>query len=487
MDLEALRRAAADAPTLENLRALRDALVAALRELDESAGGANLRGEQAEQWEALTEEHRLACESVENEERAQRVADSRQRWQSTTFAGRVESFDGRDVRALGPRESRDRALSHLERDDFASTLDGDVRSQVERVVRSATGDTNGGVVAQRLLLTENDAYRSAFMKLVSGRSTVLTPEEAQAVRAFEEWRAMSISTDSEGGFGVPVLIDPTIILTAQGHPNDILGLARVETITTDEWKGVTSAGVSWAFRAEGTAATDGSPTLAQPTVPTHRADGYIPFSIEVGMDYPGFATQMQTLLGEGYSELLVDKLTTGTGSTQPTGIVTALDANTNVEIATATNSAISAEDVNGLWSALPIKYRNPAVARTAWMSHTGVNNAIQQLGDDNNLSGFTVDLTAAGVMTLKARRAYENDYFDELPSDTSSANLLVVGDWRNFLVAQRAGMSIEFIPHVFDTSTGAPTGQRAWFAWARVGSDSINDLGFRLLQNNTGT
>jgi predicted phage gp36 major capsid-like protein len=38
---------------------------------------------------------------------------------------------------------------------------------------------------------------------------------------------------------------------------------------------------------------------------------------------------------------------------------------------------------------------------------------------------------------------------------------------------------------VIDTTTGTPTGQRAWFAWARVGADSINDLAFRMLQNKT--
>ena len=48
------------------------------------------------------------------------------------------------------------------------------------------------------------------------------------------------------------------------------------------------------------------------------------YSIEVGQDYPGFAAEMSRLLAEGYSELLVESFTTGTGTGQPTGIVTAL-------------------------------------------------------------------------------------------------------------------------------------------------------------------
>ena len=37
------------------------------------------------------------------------------------------------------------------------------------------------------------------------------------------------------------------------------------------------------------------------------ARGFIPYSIEVGMDYPSFADEMSTLLAEGYDELLLDK------------------------------------------------------------------------------------------------------------------------------------------------------------------------------------
>src|SRR5690606_41819195 len=88
----------------------------------------------------------------------------------------------------------------------------------------------------------------------------------------------------------------------------------------------------------------------------------------------------------------------GDGSNEPYGIVTALDANTNVEVATTTAGTISASDVNGPWAELPSRYRSPA-ARTAWMSHTGVNGAIQQPGQGAG-AAFTVHFTAEGVTRL---------------------------------------------------------------------------------------
>jgi predicted phage gp36 major capsid-like protein len=75
------------------------------------------------------------------------------------------------------------------------------------------------------------------------------------------------------------------------------------------------------------------------------------------------------------------------------------------------------------------------------------------------------------------------DYAPEFTGTTGAANILVVGDFSNFLVAQRAGMAIELIPHLFGATNSRPTGQRGWFAYARHGFDSVNDLGFRLLQN----
>ncbi|GAA3665163.1 hypothetical protein GCM10022224_031880 [Nonomuraea antimicrobica] len=57
---------------------------------------------------------------------------------------------------------------------------------------------------------------------------------------------------------------------------------------------------------------------------------------------------------------------------------------------------------------------------------------------------------------------------------------MILGDFKNYLVAQRAGMSVELVPHVFGNTNNRPIGQRAWYAWARVGADVINTAGFRV-------
>src|SRR5262249_52477183 len=259
-----------------------------------------LTDEQQERWDALdTEEAELRAQetaqleaetlaTAEREARARRVADSRARWGALQFGDRApDAADDADVRTLNRREVISRSLATIDSDEGGSHLTPVTKTALERLLRTQNGDTNGELIGRLLLATERPEYRSAFQKISASSTPIFTNEEARAVEQVQAIkRAMSIGSDPGGGFAVPILIDPTVLLTAQGEPNDILRLARVEVITNDEWRGLTSAGVTWQFRAEAAATTDNSPTIAQPTVPTRRADGFIPFSIEVGMDWP---------------------------------------------------------------------------------------------------------------------------------------------------------------------------------------------------------
>lgn len=380
-----------------------------------------------------------------------------------------------EVRDLNRGEARSAALRLVEaQPDYMVTDEN--RARIEKLTSLRTADVDGDKIARRLLITESDAYRSAFVKGVTQASPVFSSDEAAAIN---EFRAASIGTDAAGGFGVPVLIDPTIIITSGAADAPVLRLARVETITNDEWKGVSSAGVSWSWDGEAGTVSDDTPTLAQPNVVAHKAQGFIPYSIEVGMDYPGFAAEMSKLLDQGYVDLLAVATITGSGSSQPFGIFTALDANTNVEVVVTTDGSFGAVDIDKVWAALPERYRS----RATWLMSVDVENEIRAFGSGTATSRFTVDQSMDGISRLNGRPVVLTDYAPSFTGTTSASNILVVGAFDNYLVAQRAGMNLELVPHLFDVTNNRPTGSRGWFAWARIGADSVNDLGFRLLQN----
>jgi len=404
---------------------------------------------------------------------------------------RTNPLDGFNVFRASREDVRERAMRLLDAESeelVSADNKAHLAKQFRRNLSDETPNYDGDYVARRLLLTEAPAYRNAFMKsVVFGARAALNAEESAAVAAFQEFemreahRAASEGTNSAGGYGLPVLIDPTIILTSGAADAPILRVSRIETITTNQWKGVSSAGVVWSYDSEGSAVSDDAATLAQPAVPVYMARGFIPYSVEVGMDYPGFAAEMAKLLDQGYIDLLAAKTMTGSGSGQPTGIFTAISASgSSVQVTTTTNGSFGAPDVFKVWNALPERYRT----RATWVMNVAVESAIRQFANNaNNTAYFTVDLTADGVSRINGRPVIVTDYAPGTLPTTSLQNLLVVGDFSNYLIAQRAGMQVEQIPALFDTSTGRPTGQRGWFAWARNGASSVNDLGFRILQD----
>jgi len=388
-----------------------------------------------------------------------------------------------DTRRMTNQQARDAAMRAMDSDRLATAhLSDEQKTHIAALMRT---DTN---IARRILVTENDAYRNAWMKLVTDPDAQLTldDEERTAVRAWKEFKNLSENTTTAGGFGIPVFIDPSIILTSQGSGNPFLEIAKQVTVTTNQWKGVSSAGVSWTFQTEAAAASDASPTLAQPAVVVHMARGFLPYSIEVGDDYPGFAAEMSTLLASGYDELLIDKFTRGTGSGELYGILTCLSASASVRVTVTTVGTIGAPDIPKVWKALPQKYRRNA----SWLMSVGVNEAVAALGQANVYHAYTTTLTEGQVEKLRNRPVYESPYMpDTTTSNTAPEGQAIVGDFQNFVIARAGGMNVELIPNLMQqvtagTGPAVPTGQRGWFAHARIGSRSVNDAGFRLMVNS---
>src|SRR6185437_16322373 len=107
------------------------------------------------------------------------------------------------------------------------------QDHVESYIRRPSG------IPRRALLPENESYREAWMKAVTQPQPIFTDDERNAMLAFNEYeRAAAESPTSAGGFGIPIFIDPSIILTAQGTRNPFLEIAKQVTVNTNFWKGV---------------------------------------------------------------------------------------------------------------------------------------------------------------------------------------------------------------------------------------------------------
>ena len=379
-----------------------------------------------------------------------------------------------DVRDASRSEVRSRALAVVE---AHPRLNARQKEHLEKTIGRRGANLDGDLIARNLLITETDEYHSAFMKGIMGNNA-WTPEEA---RALNEYRALNEGTSTQGGFAVPVVIDPTIILTSGAEDAPILRISTIKTITTNQWKGVSSAGFDFAYGAEASVVPDNTPALAQPTIPVYRSQAFLPFTVEVEQDWPGFADEMDMLLQQGYVNLMAKKTMTGTGTNEPFGIFTRMQNTTTgpAHVILTTAGTIGAVDLRAVWAALPERFRPKA----KWVMNVTAENVIRALGNNLALSDYTINMTAEGEQNLMAREVVDSDYAPNWTGTTAAASALVIGDFRNFYIIQRAGMVVEPVQHLFDPTTGRPIGERAWFAWARAGHDAVAYNAFRLLSN----
>jgi len=161
-------------------------------------------------------------------------------------------------------------------------LQDDARQKIAGLLED--GSSQAPLIARHMLLTGSDEYHQQFREYVQTRGTYA----GEAIRA-----AMSL-TDANGGVLVPFTLDPTIILTNSGIAGSIRSISTVKTIVTNDWNGVTSAGVDAEWLGEGTQAADASPTFVQPTITPRKAAAWVFGSYEVLAD-SGFASEMQML------------------------------------------------------------------------------------------------------------------------------------------------------------------------------------------------
>jgi len=139
----------------------------------------------------------------------------------------------------------------------------------------------------------------------------------------------------------------------------LLDYCRVVSTTTNVWKGVASgASAGFTRPGEGVVVADGSPMFTQPVVNIWTASDFIPFSIEVGQDYPDFADNMTNLIRANYRDLVAQDTATGSGSSAPEGVFTGLVGVTSSTVTLTTAGTIGAVDVRAAWSALPERMKN---------------------------------------------------------------------------------------------------------------------------------
>lgn len=342
-------------------------------------------------------------------------------------------------------------------------------ARIHRLLAMPTSDRqiesgfDASLFARHILATGSPDYERAFAKTLAG--TPLTERERAAIA--------TVGTTSTGGYAVPFTLDPTIILTSDGAVNPLRQISRIEQINVgNTWKAVTSPGVTASYGTEAVAVTDGAPTLGQPDITVRKAKALIKFSVESDGDWPRLQAEMARLLQDAKDTLEADKFVNGTGSDEPEGVLYGIASTYNVG---TTGDGFGLDDLDRITTRLGDRWE----PRARWLAHRAMYTEAERL--DRATGGGSVyrPLADGAQPTLLG---YPRHNSSEMESDftTATNRIAIFGDFNQFVIVDKIGLTIELIPHMVN-GDGNPTGQRGLFAYWRNSSEVVVDSAFRVL------
>lgn len=383
---------------------------------------------------------------------------------------KVDPFErGREFGA--PGEVRSLALRAIEE---AKALEPEHRASAEKLVRQI--DTPDGRLARHILITGRDDYRSAYQKLLAGRPELLLDAERMALAESR----MSSLTDAQGGYAIPFTLDPTVIDTAAhaGFGHEWRRLADVTTIVTDNWNGVTSAGVTAYMTGEATEAIDGSPTLGQVSISPKKGEAFVVYTEEVYADWAQYESEIRRMFAIAKDELEDTQFTTGSGTgNNVNGIVTDLVAASTPIVASAGANTFTSPDIYAMENALAKRFRSNA----EWLAGRTTYNRIRQFAATTDGADLWERIGAGMPARVLGYPINEAENMDTT-FGSGENYILILGDIRQcYKIVDRVGMTIQGFPSLMGSTNNLPNGTGGLRMVWRYGAKVVNSTAAKIL------
>jgi HK97 family phage major capsid protein len=266
-------------------------------------------------------------------------------------------------------------------------------------------------------------------------------ERRDGFRAFlqrGEARALTVGTDSAGGFLVPDEVSSQIIQAAQEAQ---IIAPRARTVTTMAGTltlPVASHGAA-AWVTEGSSESEADESFAAITLTPYKVKTALAATDELLQD----AAQLESYIVTEFARRIAEKeeaaFVNGSGSNQPTGIL----AGSGLGKTTAGATAITFDEVLDLYGALGTPYvpgsiflMNPATAVYLMKIKTGV-------ASDNRFI-WTASLSADAPGILLGRPVYLSS---NMPTIATGVKTILFGDPSYYAIARRPSFSIQRDPY----------------------------------------
>lgn len=388
----------------------------------------------------------MADEVRELQKQAQRKKDKAQeileraekRGKGSISDSEVAEFEGLLAEADTLRKLADQKKRLREREENAiAQREGRKAVGAEEEIRSTeTLRTYGGG-------SEDPNYRRAFSTWMRQGKDNLEPEQRAIlqtrVQSLDmEQRALAVGTDSAGGYAVPESFHERVVEAMKAY--DGVREAGATVLRTSDGRDMPipindDTGEKGSIVDENAEVSDQDPTFSSKTLGSYMyASGLVRVSFQLMQD-AGFPMDefLAGALGRRLGRVLNEHFTDGDGSSEPEGVLTAIDdAGTHTHTADAPDG-ISYDDIIGLVHTVDPSYRG---RNAAFMVNDSTVHAIRGLTDSDDRPLWQPSIQAGQPDRLLGYRVIVNP---EMPGIIADGYSVVFGDFSRYFIRDVEG------------------------------------------------
>lgn len=347
---------------------------------------------------------------------------------------RVKEIEARFDAIMADHDKLQKDIEREERVAAAEKLAVESRRPVDAAEAKAEAESR----------SKTPEYKEVFEKQLRFGASSLDAEERNVLMSGRaEYRAQSTGTDSAGGYTVPEgfsgQIEKTMADWGPMFDGSIVTDLRTSSGNPIPWPTVDDTAKRGRLKAENVAVDDDGTddvTFAEKVLNAYVYDtGIIRIPMELLQDsYFNMEALLVDLFGERMGRTANQVLTTGTGSSQPNGIVTASSLGKTAASATA----ITSDELIDLQHSVNAAYRRSPKCR--WMFSDTTLAAIRKLKDGQGNYLWSMGDVRTGEPDLFLGKPYSIN--DDMASIATGNKTVLFGDMSKYVVRKVNGFSV---------------------------------------------
>jgi len=378
--------------------------------------------------------------------------------------------------AVTDQATYDNSMDQIDKIDAAIKRQNDLNAKIADDALTA----NVADVAGRIGRDKGSKEATYYAKWLKSGDSGLSAAEWADIR-----NTMSTTTTTEGGYTVQSDVAAALIdsLKAFGGMRSVATILRTERGNPLSFPTSDGTSETGEWIAENTTATAADPSFGTKSLPVYKASSKIaavPFELlqDSQIDIEALvngrlARRLGRITNTGY--------TTGTGSAQPTGVITAASTGVTASNATSQVTAIVYTSIIDLIHSVDPAYR--ALGNCKFMMNDASVKVIRKIVDGSSRPIFSPGYdNTSGALAMSAPDTlcgYPIVINQDVAVMAASAKSIAFGDFSYYYI--RDAMDISMFR--FTDSAYAKLGQVGFLAWMRSGGTLLDTAAVKLFVN----